>query len=181
MLEKERVRLEKEKQQFNELMEKEKVRMKLSEQKFKAEVSEKNRRFFEREFSIRKSEDKLLKLIENNSEEERRLRCANCDSLMQERKQGRRVLKRFQKEKEILAVGGNSQQGKEKIFPNTNKDKNEPEDLTEVTSERGDTGETATRDSFKKEKKAKEITTDDHTWVLERVLFLVTFPFPKVS
>ena len=66
----ERVTLEKEKQQFKDLMEKEKVefraemetgkkefqegreKLKLSELKFKAEVSEKNKTLFEREWSI---------------------------------------------------------------------------------------------------------------------------------
>ena len=191
MLEKERVNLETERVTFNELMEKEKVKMKMSEEKFKAEVSEKNKRFFEREFSIRKSEDKLLKLIETSEEESiSSLRCANCDSLMREKKQGRGVLKRFQKEKEILAVRGNSQQRKEdkskngsKIFSSTNEDENEPENLGEVRSKRENSGKgkRKTAVSFKEEKKAKEKTTDDHAWVLERAFSLVTSPFPKAS
>ena len=87
MLKKERMRLGKEKEHFNEFMEKEKVKLKQSEQKFKAEVSERNKTFFKRELSMRKNEDELLKLAElaeQNSEEESRL--ANFDSLIREAK-----------------------------------------------------------------------------------------------
>ena len=80
MLKKERMTLEKEKEQFKELMEKEK-------EVFRVEVSEKNKTFFERERSLRKNEDKLLKLGEQNSEEESRLVRANFDSLIREKKQ----------------------------------------------------------------------------------------------
>ena len=91
MLKKERITLEKEKEQFKELKVVFRVEMetgkkefqggieklKLSEEKFKAEVSEKNKTFFEREWTLRKSEDKLLKLAEQNSEEESRIGRAN--------------------------------------------------------------------------------------------------------
>ena len=86
----ERVTLEKEKQQ----LEKEKVELemgkkelKLSEEKFKAEVSKKNAALLEREWSVHKNEDKLLKLAGQNSEEESRLRSANLYSLLREKKQ----------------------------------------------------------------------------------------------
>ena len=78
-LKKEREILEKEKEQFRELMEKEKAKLKLSEQN----RAEKNKTLFERERSIRKCEDKLT---EKNWEEEKRLRRANFDSLVRERK-----------------------------------------------------------------------------------------------
>ena len=80
MLIKERITLENEKEQFKELMEKEKV-------VFRVEVSQKNKTFFERERNLRKDEDKLLKLAEQNSEEVSRLVRANFDSLIREKKQ----------------------------------------------------------------------------------------------
>ena len=104
--------------------------------------------FFERELSIRKHEDKLLKLAERlaelaeqNSEKESRLRRANLDFLIQEAKhrevhekeearialdrlqlsnQQKADAKRLQKEKEILAVRESNQQRKEEKFMNDN-------------------------------------------------------------
>ena len=245
MLKKERMTLEKEKEQFKELMEKEK-------EVFRVEVSEKNKTFFERERSLRKNEDKLLKLGEQNSEEESRLVRANFDSLIREKKQemgearfasekleiskdreadakknktffereqilrknedkllrreGRIVsdklelskkqeahAKLFQKENEILAVRETNQQRKEekfrnenKIFSNGNKDKTESrstsrEDcLIEATSKREKqtvVSETTGKRGITSRKKAEEKSTDDHEWVLERVLFLVALPW----
>ena len=245
MLKKERMTLEKEKEQFKELMEKEK-------EVFRVEVSEKNKTFFERERSLRKNEDKLLKLGEQNSEEESRLVRANFDSLIREKKQEmgearfasekleiskdreadakknktffereqslrknednlltREVriaseklelskkqeahAKLFQKENEILAVRETNQQRKEekfrnenKIFSNGNKDKTESrstsrEDcLIEATSKREKqtvVSETTGKRGITSRKKAEEKSTDDHEWVLERVLFLVALPW----
>ena len=249
MLKKERMTLEKEKEQFKELMEKEK-------EVFRVEVSEKNKTFFQRERSLRKNEDKLLKLGEQNSEEESRLVRANFDSLIREKKQEmgearlasdkleickdreadtknkteknktffereqslrknedkllrREVriaseklelskkqeahVKRFQKENEILAVRETNQQRKEekfrnenKIFSNGNKDKTESrstsrEDcLIEATSKREKqtvVSETTGKRGITSRKKAEEKSTDDHEWVLERVLFLVALPW----
>ena len=245
VLKRERVALEKEKEHFKELMEKEKVKLKQSEQKFKAEVSERNKTFFERELSIRKNEDKFLKLseqlaelAEQNSEKESRLRRKNLDFLIREKNQRevcekeearialaklelsnqREALekekakiasdklelsnereadaKRLQKENEILVVRENNQLQKEdkfrndnKPFSSTNEDKTESrltgreEHQIEVTLKRVNTvvtekRKTASRKSLmKKEKRAKEIMTDDHEWVLERAFMLVTFPF----
>ena len=67
-----------------------------------------------------------------------------------------------------------------KIFSSTNEDENEPENLGEVTSKRENSGK-GKRVSFKEEKEAKEKTTDDHAWILERAFSLVTSPFPKAS
>ena len=152
MLRKERVTLEKEKEQFKELMEKEKVKLKESEQKFKAEVSEKNKTFLERELSIRKHEEKLLKLAEQlaelaeqNSDKEGRLRCADFDSLkrreVEEKEEARIALEkleiskereadaeRFQKENEILANAvreENQQRNEIELFSSAVDDKNE--------------------------------------------------------
>ena len=201
MLKRERVALEKEK----ELMEKEKVKLRQSEQKFKAEVSERNKTFFEREQSIRKNEDKLLKLALQNSEKESRLRREKLDFLIQEAKQ-REVhekeeariaseklelskereadAKRFQKENEILAVRENNQQRKEdefrndnKIFSSASEDKNESRLTSREKGKSKGKRKTAARKGLKKEKKAKETMTDDHEWVLERAFFLVTFPW----
>ena len=89
-LEKEKQQLEKEKVEFRAEMEmgrKELKELKLSEDKFKAEVSKKNAALLEREWSVHKNEDKLLKLAGQNSEEESRLRSANLYSLLREKKQ----------------------------------------------------------------------------------------------
>ena len=104
--------------------------------------------------------------------------------------------KRFQTENEILATRESNQQRKEdkfrndnKPFSSTNEDKTESrltgreEHQIEVTLKRVNTVVTEKRKMaprkslMKKEKRAKEIMTDDHEWVLERVFMLVTFPF----
>ena len=103
--------------------------------------------------------------------------------------------KRFQKENEILVVRENIGQKEDKFrndnkpFSSTNEDKTESrligreEHQIEVTLKRANTvvtekRKTASRKSLmKKEKRAKEIMTDDHEWVLERAFMLVTFPF----
>ena len=103
-------------------------------------------------------------------------------------------VKRLQKENEVLALRESNQLRKEekfrnenKIFSNGNKDKTaslftrrevqskreEKNVVPETTGKR----ETTARKSAKKEKKAEEKSTDDHEWVLERVLFLVALPW----
>ena len=145
--------------------------------------TEKNKTFFEREQSLRKNEDKLLR---------REVRIAS-EKLELSKKQEAHA-KLFQKENEILAVRETNQQRKEdkfrnenKIFSNGNKDKTaslftrrevkskreEKNVVPETTGKR----ETTARKSSKKEKKGEEKSTDDHEWVLERVLFLVALPW----
>ena len=112
-------------------------------------MSERNKTFVERELSIRKNEDELLKLAEQlaelaeqNSEKESRLRRATFDFLIREAKQRElqekeeaRIAseklelanerqadaKRFQTENEILATRESNQQRKEDKFRNDNK------------------------------------------------------------
>ena len=89
-LEKEKQQLKKEKVEFRAEMEmgrKELKELELSEEKFKAKVSKKNAALLEREWSVHKNEDKLLKLAGQNSEEESRLRSANLYSLIREKRQ----------------------------------------------------------------------------------------------
>ena len=50
-------------------------------------MSKKNAALLEREWSLHKNEDKLVKLAGQNSEEESRLRSANLYSLIREKKQ----------------------------------------------------------------------------------------------
>lgn len=83
----ERVTFEKEKQQLEREKIEFRAEMETTKKEFKAEVSKKNKAFLEREWSIHKNEDKLLKLVGQNSKEESRLRSLNLYSLIRERKQ----------------------------------------------------------------------------------------------